>query len=95
MTTQKKIIDAYIVTIYKRNGIVDNSYKHNDVHRLQYIENDNGTYDIHYYQGGNCVHKEYEVKKEVLVKRFEWEQCHIYPHIYSKYIMVSKEIHFV
>jgi hypothetical protein len=95
MKTQKKIIDAYIVTIYKRNGIVDNSYKPNEVSKLQYIELDNGNYDIHYYQGGNCVHKEYEVKKADLVKRFEWEQCRIYPNIYSRYKMLSKEIHFV
>lgn len=94
MKTQKKIINAYIVTIYKRNGLVDNSYKSNDVNRCSYIENDNGTYDIHYYDGGNCVHKEYEVKKEDLVKRFEWEQSNIYSHVYTKYKIISKEIHY-
>ena len=94
MKTQKKIINAYIVRIYKRNGIVDDSYNHNDVSRCSYIENDNGTYDVHYYDGGNCVHKEYEVKKENLVKLFKWEQCTIDNHICIKYKMISKEIYY-
>jgi hypothetical protein len=95
MKTQKKIIDAYIVTIYKRNGVIDNTYKSKDVSRCSYIENDNGNYDIHYYQGGNCVHKQYEVSKETLLKSFEWKQSDIYSHVYTKEKMISKEIHYV
>lgn len=95
MKTQKKIIDAYIVTIYKRGEIVDNSYKPNDVSRFQYIELDNGNYDVHCYQGGNCVSKAYNVKKQDLVKSFEWEESKDFPQFYSRYKMISKEIHFV
>lgn len=94
METQKKIIHAYIVEVYKRNGVIDNSYKSNDVSRCTYVENENGTYDIHYYDGGNCVHKEYDVKKENLVKRFEWKESSIVANVYSKYKIISKEIYY-
>lgn len=95
MERGKKIINAYIVTIYKRNEIIDNSYKSNDVNRCSYIENKDGSYDVHYYDGGNCVHKEYNVNKSDLIKRFEWEQSPIYPHVYTKYKILSKEIYHV
>lgn len=94
MKTQKKIINAYIVTIYKTNGVVHNSYNSNDVNRVSYLENDNGTYDIHYYDGGNCVHKEYEVSRDNLVKRFEWKQSTIESDVYTKDKMISREIYY-
>ena len=96
MKTGKKIIDAYIVTIFKRGEIIDESFKPNNVNRVQYIENDNGDYDIHYYQGGNCVHKEYNVVKDVLIKRFtEWKNIQNFPNFYQKRKIVEYTIQYI
>jgi hypothetical protein len=96
MKTGKKIIDAYIVTICKRGEIIDESFKPNDVQRVTYIENNNGYYDIHYYQGGNCVHKEYGVLRDALIKRFkEWKSYQEFPNFYKKDKIVEYTIQYV
>ena len=96
MKTPKKIIDAEIVRIVKRGNEIDNDYKPNDVSRIQYREQENGTYDVHYYDGGNCVHKEYSVSKDSLKKRFtEWEVSHHSLRIFTRYKMLCHSIQYV
>lgn len=96
MKTTKKIIDAYIVRIVKRGDEIDNDYKPNDVSHVTYLEQDDDTYDIHYYEGGNVVHKEYFVSKDSLKNRFiEWEVSHHSLRIFSRYKMLEYSIQYV
>jgi hypothetical protein len=95
MKTMKKIIDADIIRIIKRGNEIDSDYKPQDVSRISYIEQDDDTYDIHYYDGGNCVHKEYSVCKDSLKKRFQWEASQHCSNMFSKYKILSYEIKYV
>jgi hypothetical protein len=96
MKTPKKIIDAYVVRIIKRGDVIDNDYKPNDVNHVQYREQENNMYDVHYYDGGNCVHKEYSVSKDSLKNRFiEWEVSHHSLRIFSRYKMLEHSIQYV
>lgn len=81
--------------IYKRNGVVDKSYSNQDVHLRYYYQNDDGSYDIHYMDGGNTVNKSYNVPVEDIKKKFqEWEESLNFPNFYSKQMIVKKEIYF-
>lgn len=96
MKTGKKIIDAYVISICKRGEVIDESFKPNDVRRVSYIENDNGNYDIHYYQYGNCVNKEYNVLRDVVIKRFkEWKGYREFPNFYEKDKIVKYSVKYI
>jgi hypothetical protein len=96
METKKKFIDAYIVRIIKRGNVIDTDYTPNDVNHITYLEHENGTYDVSYYDYGNCTHKEYSVTKDSLNSRFhEWKASPHCAHTFSKYKMLSYEIKYI
>lgn len=94
-TTKIKFIDAYIVRIIKRGNVIDTDYSLQDVHHITYLEQGNETYDVSYYDYGNCTHKEYSVSKDELKKRFEWKGSQHCKNTSSKYKMLSFEIKYI
>ena len=95
MERKKKFIDAYIVRVWKRGDAIDTDYTPNDVHHITYLQQENDTYDVSYYEYGNCIHKEYSVSKDSLNNRFNWKSSQHCSETYTKYKMLSYEIKYI
>ena len=91
----RKVINAFIVKVYNRNGVLDEKWNHNDVFRNCYIENQDGSYDVHQYDGGFLVNKIYSVSREYLISDFQWKQDSESKSIYTKFKIIEKQISFI